>query len=146
VEAEAQAALLELEQEAARIADEGEIARLAAIALESDDDDLQAAQASALLVELSAEPLAYQPAEEVQTDDDAADEPDTDRDDDDDLYPMHRNEDMADTAALLRELSSLGNEESDPDPAAGAQSPRPMQRPNAGNDKKQRKKIGLFGL
>jgi hypothetical protein len=54
---------------------------------------------------------------------------------------------MADTAALLRELSSLGTEDDDSGASSPApQSPRMPQRPAGGNDKKQRKKIGLFGL
>ena len=52
---------------------------------------------------------------------------------------------MADTAALLRELSSLGTEKTSRAPGPPP-APRPMPRPDAGADKKQRKKIGLFGL
>ncbi|HVY09144.1 MAG TPA: DUF4388 domain-containing protein [Mycobacteriales bacterium] len=57
--------------------------------------------------------------------------------------PAAASSEGADTAALLRELSSLGVED---DPAAGAaaaipQRPRPQQV-----DKKAKKKIGLFGL
>lgn len=49
-----------------------------------------------------------------------------------------------DTAALLRELSSLGNDD-DRDAVSGPTTPsRP--RPNAAPDKKAKKKIGLFGL
>jgi hypothetical protein len=148
----AEAARLEAEQEAAREAEvedaEADAARRAADALELDESDLRAAEAAALLGQLSAEPLSavMHPAAEADVDEDDEDV-DREADNDDDLYPMQRNEDMADTAALLRELSSLGTEDSDSDTTSGPpQSPRPAPRPANGSDKKQRKKIGLFGL
>lgn len=52
----------------------------------------------------------------------------------------------ADTAALLRELQSLGAEEDAPASLMAA-TPPPRPRPNnPANDKKVKKKIGLFGL
>jgi hypothetical protein len=52
--------------------------------------------------------------------------------------------DNTDTAALLRELSSLGHEERDAPPPSGPAGPsRP--RPSATPDKKTKKKMGLFG-
>jgi hypothetical protein len=149
-----EAARLEAEQEAARepkvVDEEAETARRAADALEADESDLRAAEASALLGQLSAEPLSpmLTPAPEADDQDDDVPERDTSMDNDDDLYPMQRNEDLADTAALLRELSSLGTEDGDEDSSSPGppQSPRPAPRPAAGADKKQRKKIGLFGL
>jgi hypothetical protein len=142
-----EAARLEAEADAAREAEvedvEAEATKRAADAIELDEADLRAAEAAALLGQLSAEPL--RPV--VQPDDEDVPERDTSMDNDDDLYPMQRNEDMADTAALLRELSSLGTEDEDSDTSAGPpQSPRMPQRPANGSDKKQRKKIGLFGL
>jgi hypothetical protein len=146
-----EAARLEAEQDAAREAEvadvEAEATQRAADAIELDESDLRAAEAAALLGQLSAEPL--RPVDETADADDDEDAPDRDTsmDNDDDLYPMQRNEDMADTAALLRELSSLGTEDSSDDSSSGPpQSPRMPQRPANGNDKKQRKKIGLFGL
>jgi hypothetical protein len=53
--------------------------------------------------------------------------------------------DRADTAALLRELSSLGVED-DPLTPPATPAPRGPGRPPPAPDKKQRKKIGLFGL
>jgi hypothetical protein len=147
-----EAARLEAEQEAARELDvedeEAETARRAADALELDESDLRAAEANALLGQLSAEPLSPMLTPEADDENDDVPERDTSMDNDDDLYPMQRNEDMADTAALLRELSSLGTEDGDEDSSTPGppQSPRPTQRPAAGADKKQRKKIGLFGL
>jgi len=60
---------------------------------------------------------------------------------------LGRGED-ADTAALLRELSSLGLEDGgEQQSALAASSPPPRPRPTSpGTDKKAKKKIGLFGL
>jgi hypothetical protein len=55
---------------------------------------------------------------------------------------MRPGAEAADTAALLRELSSLGVEDDDrPAMSSAPRAPRPNQV-----DKKAKKKIGLFGL
>jgi hypothetical protein len=156
ISAAEEAARLEAEADAAREVEvedvEVQAAQRAADAIERDEADRRASEAAALLGQLSAEPLLPEvdpAAAEVEAEATDPPERDTSMDDDDDLYPMKRNEDMADTAALLRELSSLGNEEGDSDSSsAPPPSPRVPQRPaqGTGNDKKQRKKIGLFGL
>ena len=60
---------------------------------------------------------------------------------------LRRGED-ADTAALLRELSSLGLEDGgEQQSALSSSTPPPRPRPTSpATDKKAKKKIGLFGL
>jgi hypothetical protein len=143
---EAEVVRLAAEAEAAAQAEaDAEAARIAQDEANSHEYGAQAAEAAALLGQLAAEPVRVEPVEveaDVLDDDLAANE------DSDDLYPAYQSDDMADTAALLRELSSLGTEDSESSPANQPPGGRPVPpRPqSAFNDKKQRKKIGLFGL
>lgn len=143
-------------QQAERAA-EREAEKLAAEEAERRED--QAAAATALLVEIAAtadDAPAVDEADPTATAESAAAEPvvveavAADADDvkaeDEDAEPVAVEDwsdaGMADTAALLRELSSLGVD--DAPPTNGAQ---PVTRsPRATVDKKVKKKIGLFGL
>jgi hypothetical protein len=136
-----EAAAVVAAEEAAQLAAFAEADRLAreeaeAAALSAD----QAAAATAMLVELhhagevaaAAEPAAVPVDEEPEP----PDEPE--------LLPLPN--EATDTAALLRELSSLGVEDADrPAAAAAAAMPR-APRPASVDPKKAKKKIGLFGL
>jgi hypothetical protein len=120
--------------------------------LEPDDMELEAtrreaarsemASATALLVELSAQ------AVDVPVQPTPVDAPDDVADDDEDEQqvavsvgaPMFE---MTDTAALLRELSSLGVE--DDAPSAPAPAPRSPSRPSTPTIDPKKKKRGLFG-
>ncbi|HEX4654429.1 MAG TPA: DUF4388 domain-containing protein [Mycobacteriales bacterium] len=152
-------------EEATRIAAEEELARMAAERLASERADAEneawaeywarearaaevtsqrEAAASALLTQLSAEPVSMEPVVE--------DEPEVE-----DPAPVREpaavgartapamNE-MADTAALLRELSSLGLED-EPSPPSSPSSPRPpAPRPSRPAASEKKKKRGLFGF
>ncbi|HVT66076.1 MAG TPA: DUF4388 domain-containing protein [Mycobacteriales bacterium] len=174
-EAEARAALAAAQAEAeaaterARLAEE-EAERMSAKAASEEAERIalqeaiaasqrsgEAAAATAMLVELhhedvpepvAAAPLAaepepaYAPAAMLEPEPELAPEPDS---------GVIRDGD-ADTAALLRELSSLGLDDGGASQAASNGSlagatPPPRPRPAApGADKKAKKKIGLFGL
>ncbi|HWA65349.1 MAG TPA: DUF4388 domain-containing protein [Mycobacteriales bacterium] len=107
----------------------------AAAAIQAD----QAAQASAMLAELhhSASDTAVEPMVAVVPDPTPASEPEPEP------APVPGGGDT-DTAALLRELSSLGVEDDNRPPAAPV-APR-APRPSQADAKKAKKKIGLFGL
>jgi Domain of unknown function (DUF4388) len=132
LEAERQAEV-KAEQDAARHADE-------------------AAAAKALLVELASETEQPPPeADEVEEPEAAASLDDTseadgghdvDESPDDEVRGAWAGGDNTDTAALLRELSSLGGDEE----RATPQNPPHHRSPRPGADKKPKKKIGLFGL
>jgi hypothetical protein len=105
---------------------------------EADD----AAAATALLIELAATEASEEAPAEIAaaTDDEPAEdatpaEPEA-------VEEAWDEAGQADTAALLRELSSLGID--DDEPSAPTATQRPRQQAPA--DKKQKKKIGLFGL
>ena len=157
-----EAARLAAEEEQARLETEQEAARIAAERADAEDEawaeywarEARAAEAtsqreaaaSALLTQLSAEPVTVEP-EEV--------EPAAEVEEPVDEPPVREpaavgartpaiNE-MADTAALLRELSSLGLDDEPAQPPAprSAPAPRPANRPAATEKKKKR---GLFGF
>jgi hypothetical protein len=112
----------------------------------------EAAAAHAMLIELNASAEPEEPVTEPTTEPEAATAPEpvrvgvgagamTDQ------PAWSEFAEVADTAALLRELSSLGNEDDDDDhggPSAPS-SPRAPRLPSP-DEKKARKKIGLFGL
>jgi hypothetical protein len=135
-----------LAQEAQRVADEQAAlaADTAAKHLAIDEQDFaaaaaladQAAEASAMLAELH-HSATETPAPVVAVVPDPVREPEPDP------VPVRASGEGADTAALLRELSSLGVEDDDR-PALNA-APR-APRPNHVDPKKAKKKIGLFGL
>ncbi|HEX3898860.1 MAG TPA: DUF4388 domain-containing protein [Mycobacteriales bacterium] len=155
IAAQAQAAAADeaqrLAQEARRVADEQAAlaADTAAKHAAIDEQDFaaaaaladQAAEASAMLAELhhsaSADP---EPVITVVAD------PEPEHHDEPDLGPvsMRPGGEAADTAALLRELSSLGLEDDDR-PVMSNSAPR-ASRPSQVDPKKAKKKIGLFGL
>jgi hypothetical protein len=155
IAAQAQAAAADeaqrLAQEARRVADEQAAlaADTAAKHAAIDEQDFaaaaaladQAAEASAMLAELhhsaSADP---EPVITVVAD------PEPEHHDEPDLGPvsMRPGGEAADTAALLRELSSLGLE--DDDRPVMSNSAQRASRPSQVDPKKAKKKIGLFGL
>ena len=101
------------------------------------------AAASALLSELSADPVEAEPVEEVVEDEAPAEEPPPVREPAAVGARATSMHEMADTAALLRELSSLGlDDEPAPPPTHRPASRTPARTPTA--DKK--KKRGLFGF
>ena len=110
----------------------------------------EAAAATALLIELAASEHAEAPGEEpaavatAETEQAPADDAAPAGDGyDDEVEEVWNEAAQADTAALLRELSSLGidDEPAAAPPSSAAQRPRP-----APTEKKAKKKIGLFGL
>jgi hypothetical protein len=152
-QAAAEEAARKAEEEAARVAAEQAAAAKAekaarrkaekeaaeAAARQADE----AAAATAMLIELNATSPAPAPGaeESVATEPEPEPEPEP-------LAPVAADPpDFTDTAALLRELSSLGTEEEER-PLAAPVAPRAVNRPTNGNgnDKKAKKKIGLFGL
>jgi hypothetical protein len=146
VEAERHAAQVEAERLAAEIAEAEDEAWSEYWQREADATDALSRQmeATALLIELSAQPIEV-PVEEPPL---LAGLEDVDADDLSELREpatvaagYSAMSEVADTAALLRELSSLGVEDDPPPPTAHA--PRPPQRPTAADAKK--KKRGLFG-
>jgi hypothetical protein len=103
------------------------------------------AAASALLSELHADPVESDPvAKDVVEDDEPADEPPPVREPaavGGRATAMHE---MADTAALLRELSSLGVED-EPTPPPAPRHP-PARTPSRNPAAEKKKKRGLFGF
>jgi hypothetical protein len=145
IEAERLAAEAEAERLAAEEAAEAE--RLAALAEaeEAARREDEAAAAAALLAEFAASEAAALADDDVVTP-----MPEDDVVEAEVLEPVaagthwaEPDHDGADTAALLRELSSLGGEEPR---EATPPAPPARPRPTAAPEKKQKKKIGLFGL
>jgi hypothetical protein len=132
-----QAAIAKAERAARRKAD-----KLAAEEAARNEDD--AAAATAMLVELAAtsEP-APEPAPEPAVAEQAPAEVEAEVREPASVGAMYADAGMADTAALLRELSSLGGDD-DREPSGPTTTRAP--RTTATNDKKVKKKIGLFGL
>jgi hypothetical protein len=127
------------EQEAANLAAEEAERTALEDAIAASQRAGEAAAATAMLVELHnddvAEPVEVAPAV-VEPEPESPPAP----------AALRRGED-ADTAALLRELSSLGLEDGGEQQSALSSSTPPRPRPTApATDKKAKKKIGLFGL
>jgi DNA segregation ATPase FtsK/SpoIIIE-like protein len=150
-EAERQAAEEAARLEAERIAEEEAKANSRAeraarrkaekeAAAEAQRREDEAAAAAAMLAELNASEYAAE-AEEVVAEPEPTPEPDV-------LEPVGagaaymEDPESADTAALLRELSSLGGDE----PRDNAPPAPPVRQRQQAPDKKAKKKIGLFGL
>jgi hypothetical protein len=95
-----------------------------------------------MLVEIAAtsEALTAAPAE---YDDGSSDDADDASDDDAETEAPWSEASQADTAALLRELSSLGSDSDGPAAPTTTRAPRTQAEKG---DKKAKKKIGLFGL
>jgi Domain of unknown function (DUF4388) len=116
-------------------------------AREADD----AAAATALLVELAATSQAEEVVESDEVDqyaDTSAatyEEPAADDVEPEEVVEPWNEAGQADTAALLRELSSLGIDDDEPSAPTASQRPRPNGSEKNGSDKKAKKKIGLFG-
>jgi hypothetical protein len=152
IAAQAQAAAADeagrLAQEAQRVADEQAAlaADTAAKHAAIDEHDFaaaalladQAAQASAMLAELH-----HSASETLEVVISVVPDPEPERQPEPEPAPVGASGEDADTAALLRELSSLGDD--DDRPVMTASAPR-GPRPNQVDPKKAKKKIGLFGL
>jgi hypothetical protein len=114
-------------------------------------DEAASAAATALLLELAntadPEPTTAQASDNSEAVEDTA--ADIEPDPEPDPEPASRPWDdagMADTAALLRELSSLGDDAAPQQQSTQAAGPQRTPRAPAAADKKAKKKIGLFGL
>jgi len=156
-----EAARLAWEQEAARVAAEQEAARLDAERAEAEAEawaeywarEAQAheaksehgAAASALLAELHADPVeAEAPVEDV-VEEVPDEEPPPVREPATVGARASSMNEMADTAALLRELSSLGVDD-EPTPPPAPRHPAPARTPARTPAAEKKKKRGLFGF
>jgi hypothetical protein len=156
-----EAARIASEQEAARVAAEQEAARLDAERAEAEAEawaeywarEAQAheaksehgAAASALLAELHADPVeAEAPAEDV-VEEAPEEEPSPVREPATVGARASSMNEMADTAALLRELSSLGVDD-EPTPPPAPRHPGPARTPARAPAAEKKKKRGLFGF
>ncbi len=121
--------MLAVEQEASRVAAEEEAARLAV-------EEAQRVAAEEEAARVAAEQLAAEEAARQAEEDDGptADAP-------------WREAGGVDTAALLRELSSLGgfNDDTTTPATPAPASPRPAKPSSKGSGKPEKKKKGLFG-
>jgi hypothetical protein len=145
-EAVAQAERFEEEQEALATASakEERAARRKAerqAAEDAADEADDAAAATALLIELAATQAAEEPPAEVAAVAEPERAEEVTPEEPEEVEEAWNEAGQADTAALLRELSSLGIDDDEPSAPTAAQRPRP-----APVDKKQKKKIGIFGL
>jgi hypothetical protein len=149
-QAAAEEAARQAEAEAARIAaEQAEAERAEKAARRKADKEAaeeaarladEAAAATAMLIELNASAPAPEPEPEQAAVPEPEPEPEP-------VGPLLSDPpEFTDTAAILRELSSLGTEEADEQPLAAPFAARAANRPHNGNDKKVKKKIGLFGL